>query len=81
MGFQAHNIQSSSPPIKWEVERTIQTIKATLYEVFENNEYPYLALLSIRSAYGPSNNSPPTSLFFSRTIRTTIPSVNEADSW
>ena len=44
MGFQAHNLQSSSPQSNRQVERTIPTIKATLYKVFENNEDPYLAL-------------------------------------
>ena len=40
----------------------------TLYKVFENNEGPYLALLSIRSAHEPSNNTLPTTLFFNRTV-------------
>ena len=56
------------PQSNGQVERTIQTIKMTLYKVFENNEGPYLALLSIRSAHGPSNNTPPTTLFFNRTV-------------
>ena len=35
------------PRSNGKVERTIQTIKTTLYKVFQNNEDPYLALLSI----------------------------------
>ena len=47
---------------------------------FENNEDHYLALLSIRSTHGPSNNTPPTTLFFNRVIRTITPSVNETSN-
>ena len=47
---------------------------------FENNEDPYLALLSIRSTHGPSNITPPTTLFFNRTMRTIIPSVNKTSN-
>ena len=80
MGFQPYNLQSSSTQSNGQVERTIQTIKTTLYKVFENNEDPYLALLSIRSAHGLSNNTPPTTLFFNRTIRTIILSLNETSN-
>ena len=68
------------PQSNGQVERTIQTIKTILYKKFENNEDPYLALLSIQSAHGPSNNTPPTTLFFNRTVRTIIPSVNETSN-
>ena len=44
MGLQAHNLHQSNG----QVERPIQTIKTTLYKVFENIEDPHLALLSIR---------------------------------
>ena len=68
------------PRSNGKVERTIQTIKTTLYKVFQNNEDPYLALLSIWSAHVPSNNTPPTTLFFNRTIQTILPSVNETSN-
>ena len=68
------------PQSNGQVGKTIQTIKTTLYKVFENNEDPYLASLSIRSVHGPSNNTPLTTVFFNRTIRTIIPSVNETSN-
>ena len=80
MDFKHTTSSPVYPQSNGQVERTIQTIKTTLYSVFENNEDPYLALLSIRSAHGPSNNTNPTTLFFNRTIRTIKPSVNETSN-
>ena len=53
----------------------MQTIKTTLYKVFENNEDPYVV-----GTHKPSNNPPPITLFFNRTIRTIVPSVNETSN-
>ena len=78
MGFHAHKFQLVHPPqSNGQIERTIKTKR---HKVFETNEDPHLALLSIRSAHGPSNNTPPTTLFFNRTIQTIISSVNETSN-
>ena len=63
-----------------QIERTTQTIKTISYKVFENNDDPYLALLSIWSAHGPSNNTSPTTLFYNRIAQTIIPSVNKTSN-
>ena len=64
------------PKSNGQVERTIQTIKKTLKKAFRTNEDPYLALLAIRTSSGPENNTPPSTLFYNRPIRTLLPTLD-----
>ena len=76
MGFQTHISPVDSQSASWKNN----TDKMKLYKVFENNEDPYLVLLSIPSAYGSSNKTTPATLFFNRTVRKIIPSVTETSN-
>ena len=68
------------PESNGQVERTIQLVKKTLKKAFSNNEDPYLALLSTRVSPGPDDNTPPATLFYSRPIRSILPSLNNTYS-
>ena len=46
-------------------------------KAFRTNEDPYLALLAaVRTSSGPENNTPPSTLFYNRPIRTLLPTCN-----
>ena len=60
-----------------QIERAIQTIKKSIKKASKRSDDPYLALLTVRTAPGPENNTPPATLFYNRTIRTLLPSMNK----
>ena len=61
------------------VERTIQTVKRTLYKAKHNNEDAYLAILHLRTTPTAEGISP-ASYLMKRNLRTLIPSISQTQT-
>ena len=60
-----------------QIERTIQTIKKNIKKALKSNDDCYLALLAVCTSPDPENKTPPATLFYNRTIRTLLPSMDK----
>ena len=52
-------------------------MKKSIKKALKGHGDHYLKLLAVCTSPGPENNTPPTTLFYNRTIRTLIPSMNK----
>ena len=75
--FEHDTSSPTYPESNGLVERTIQTVKKTLKKAFQDDQDPYLALLSIKVSPGPYNNSTPATIMFNRPIRSIIPTLRK----
>ena len=55
-------------------------MKKSIKKALKGDGDPYLKLLAVCTSPGPENNTPPTTLFYNRTIRTLIPSMKHTTS-
>ena len=58
-------------------ERTIQTVKRVLKKSIKKKEDLHLAILALKATKSTVTGSAPTTMFFDRTVRTLIPSLNK----
>lgn len=58
-------------------ERTIQTVKRALKKSIKKKEDLQLAILALKASKSTVTGCAPTTMFFNRTIRTLVPSIND----